>query len=127
MTSSLTKPLAVAAVALIAFPALAAETPGAAALAPGTDVPIVAWAVKITLVVLAVALVFTAARVLRGPSVPDRVIGVDILGNIAAGVIAIVTIMTGIPILLAVALVIALIIFLGTAAFSLYLERRARP
>ncbi|MEM1330599.1 MAG: monovalent cation/H+ antiporter complex subunit F [Planctomycetota bacterium] len=120
--------LAAAGLSLAVAPiALAADTPAHPPVLPGADVPIVAWAMRISLIILAVALVMTVARVLRGPSVPDRVIGVDVLGNVAAGAIAIATISTGIPILLAVGLVISLIIFLGTAAFSLYLERRARP
>lgn len=100
----------------------------AAALAPAAkDSELLRWIFQGSFAVLAVAFILAAIHVIRGPSVPDRVIALDVMGNLCAALIALFAIFTGRPILLAIAMVIALIMFLGTVAFSIYIERRARP
>ncbi|MEM9066421.1 MAG: cation:proton antiporter [Planctomycetota bacterium] len=113
----------------IASIAQAAESNTADAVAPASipaalDVPGLDIAMWIFYAILAVSLALTFIRVARGPSVPDRIVALDVMGNLCAVTIALTAIATGQPILLAIALVIALIMFLGTTAFSLYLERR---
>ncbi len=63
-------------------------------------------------------------RVGRGPSAPDRMVAIDILGTVVVGFVAILTAMTGKAYLLDVALVWALVSFVGTLALSKYLEGR---
>lgn len=63
-------------------------------------------------------------RLVRGPSLPDRVVALDLIGVIAVGVIAAYDILTEQPILLDAATVVALVAFLGTVAFARYVERR---
>jgi len=77
--------------------------------------------------IFAIAMVMAVIRLLMGPSLPDRVVALDTLGFHAVGVLCLYAIVTRQPSLLAAALVAALILFLGTAAFAIYLERRARP
>ena len=69
------------------------------------------------------AIVASLWRLLAGPTLPDRVIALDVLGFLVVGLVCIVAIATEQPSLLGVALVAALILFLGTAAFAIYLER----
>ncbi len=85
------------------------------------------WVLTIAATMLAISMAGAVFRLLRGPSLPDRVIALDMLGYFAVGVIALFAIGVGRPVLLSVAVVMALILFLGTAAFATYLERRARP
>jgi len=66
-------------------------------------------------------------RVAVGPSLPDRVVALDLLGFLVIGLVCLVAVATDVPSLLAVALVAALILFLGTAAFAIYLHRRGAP
>ncbi|MCL4209102.1 MAG: hypothetical protein HRU76_15270 [Phycisphaeraceae bacterium] len=66
-------------------------------------------------------------RVVAGPTLADRVVALDLVGFLAVGVLCVFSIVTGNFSLLAVALVAALILFLGTAAFAIYLERREAP
>lgn len=94
---------------------------------PAHGVPGLSLLFYALLVAIAVAGVLSAVRVMRGPTVPDRVIALDVLGNLCAGVIAMYAIYFGRPVMLSIALVIALIMFLGTVALSVYIERRARP
>lgn len=83
--------------------------------------------VMIVLVALGVAMALAAIRLFLGPTLPDRVVALDLLGLFAAGAICVTAIQTQRPALLVVAIVMALLLFLGTAAFAQYLERRARP
>ena len=65
-------------------------------------------------------------RLVRGPSLPDRVVALDLIGTFAVGIIAAYDIATEQPILLDAATVVALVAFLGTVAFAHYVEKRGR-
>ncbi len=65
-------------------------------------------------------------RLVRGPTLPDRVVALDLMGVQTVGMIAAYAVATDQPVLLDPATVLALVGFLGTVAFARYLERRAR-
>lgn len=67
---------------------------------------------------------FAFARLLRGPTLADRVVALDLLALLVVGVICAYDIATEQVVLLDVATVLALVAFLGTVAFAQYLERR---
>lgn len=77
----------------------------------------------IGLPLLAVAVFLAFLRVLRGPTLADRVVGLDLLASMAIGVIAVYAIATDDAVFLDIAFVLALLSFLGTVAFGFYLER----
>jgi multicomponent Na+:H+ antiporter subunit F len=83
-------------------------------------------AVLIASVMLAVSVVLAFVRVLRGPSLPDRVVAFDLMTSVAVGIMTVFTLSTGETVYLDVAIVLALISFLGTVAFARYLEQRGR-
>lgn len=76
--------------------------------------------------ILTVAMFLTFWRLVLGPSLPDRVVALDVIAMITVGMIAVYSIDTGERVFLDAAIVVALITFLGTTGFALYLERRAR-
>jgi len=80
----------------------------------------------VILPVLSLALLLTVARLLRGPSLPDRVIALDMLATLSIGVVAVYAVVTGQPALLDVAVLLALLAFLGTVGFAYYIERRKK-
>jgi multicomponent Na+:H+ antiporter subunit F len=80
----------------------------------------------VILPVLSLALLLTFARLLRGPSLPDRVIALDMTATLSIGVVAVYALATGQPALLDVAIVLALLVFLGTVGFAYYIERRGK-
>lgn len=84
-----------------------------------------AFAVLFVEGVLALAMLLAFIRLVRGPSLPDRVVALDLIAVIAVGMIAVVQIHTHEPMLLDSAIVLALIAFLSTVAFARYLERGA--
>ena len=78
------------------------------------------------LTMLALGAVLTFVRLMRGPSLPDRVISLDLIGILIVCVLVAVAGDSGQQAFLDVAMVIALISFVGTVAYSRYLERE-RP
>jgi multicomponent Na+:H+ antiporter subunit F len=74
---------------------------------------------------LAVSLVLASLRVFRGPSLPDRVVALDLVSLLTAGLILLHAMATDEAGWIDTAIIIALISFLGTVAFGLYLEKRA--
>jgi multicomponent Na+:H+ antiporter subunit F len=83
-------------------------------------------AVVIASGMLALAVVLAFVRVLRGPTLPDRVVAFDLMTTLAVGIMAVYTVSTDETVYLDVAIVLALISFLGTVAFARYLEKRGR-
>ncbi|MDK3158490.1 monovalent cation/H+ antiporter complex subunit F [Kamptonema cortianum] len=65
-------------------------------------------------------------RVLKGPTVPDRVASLDVAAVIVMATIGVLCVRTDDSSYLDVAVVLAIIVFLSTVAFGRYLERRAR-
>ena len=78
-------------------------------------------------VIFACGMAASLWRLLVGPSLPDRVVALDLLGFLVTGMICLTAVATNQQALLAVALVAALILFLGTSAFAIYLQRRGAP
>ena len=76
--------------------------------------------------ILSLALLLTFARLLRGPSLSDRVIALDMTAILSIGLVSVYAVMTNQPALLDVAILLALLVFLGTVGFAYYIERRQR-
>jgi multicomponent Na+:H+ antiporter subunit F len=77
--------------------------------------------VALALVIL--ALLLSSVRVVLGPSLPDRVVALDLALLLAVGVMNLYAQITHDEVFLDVAVVLALLAFLGTVAFASYLER----
>ncbi len=80
----------------------------------------------IILPILSISAVLVFIRFLLGPSLSDRVVALDLLITIGIGIISIYSIITNQPTFLDIAMILALIAFLGTVAFSYYLEKRKK-
>lgn len=74
---------------------------------------------------LSVALLLAFAGLVRGPSLPDRVVALDLIGALVVAFICTYAIATNQRVFLDVAIVLALIAFISTIAFAQYVERRA--
>jgi len=78
----------------------------------------------IILPILSISVILIVIRFLQGPSIVDRVIALDLIITTGIGIIAVYSIITNQPTFLDIAMILALIAFLGTVAFSYYLEKR---
>ena len=77
----------------------------------------------IALAMLAVAAGMTFIRLLKGPTLPDRVIAIDLIGVMMVCLLFVTAAATAHQAFLDVSMVVALIIFVGTVAYSRYIER----
>ncbi|MDO9080427.1 MAG: cation:proton antiporter [Desulfuromonadales bacterium] len=73
---------------------------------------------------LGAGIVLAFVRLVRGPSLPDRVIALDLMATLIIAISAAYSVVTEQPAYLDVAIVLALITFQGTVAFAYYLNRR---
>lgn len=80
----------------------------------------------IILPLLAVSILLMFIRFIKGPSLSDRVVALDLLLTTGIGVIAVYSVYTDQATFLDIAMIMALIAFLGTVAYSFYLEKREK-
>lgn len=80
----------------------------------------------VVLPMLMISIVLVFVRFVIGPKLSDRVISLDLLITIGIGIIAVYSIISEQPTFLDIAMILALIAFLGTVAFSYYLEKREK-
>ena len=89
---------------------------------PG-NLALVPTVATLALNVLVVALFLAFIRLVRGPSLPDRVVALELCGTVVVGIIAVQSILTDQRVLLDVAIGLALVSFLGTVAFARYVGK----
>ncbi|HZG75660.1 MAG TPA: Na(+)/H(+) antiporter subunit F1 [Paenibacillus sp.] len=77
----------------------------------------------VALAILSLSVLGALYRVLRGPSMPDRVIALDMIGVQLLCIVAIVSVMLRSESYSDIILLIGIVAFLGTVAFSKYIER----
>ncbi len=83
-------------------------------------------AVSASFLLLSLAAIATLVRLVRGPTLHDRIVALDVLAAIVVGVVGTVAIERRENTLVDVSLVVALVAFLGTVAFSIFLEAQNR-
>lgn len=67
---------------------------------------------------------FCLYRVLRGPTIPDRMVAIDILGILVVGICGILALFTQRGFLMDIVLTWILLSFIGTLALAKYLSGR---
>lgn len=88
-----------------------------------SDYPWALGVAHVLLGVLALSMVFSAVRLLRGPSLPDRVVALDLLVVAAVAVVALLAWIYRQPALIDLAVLLALTAFISTVALAWYIER----
>lgn len=73
--------------------------------------------------VISIAAVLAFIRLVIGPRVVDRIIALDLIITMGIGIITVYSIRTQQEIFLDIAVILALIAFLGTIAFSFYIVK----
>jgi multicomponent Na+:H+ antiporter subunit F len=77
----------------------------------------------LALVLLSLSILASLYRVFKGPSMPDRVIALDSIGINIIGIVAILSVILNTLAFLEIILLIGILAFIGTIAFSKFLER----
>ena len=73
--------------------------------------------------ILSVALLLSMVRLIKGPSLPDRVVALELIASITVGVIGLYAIRSENDAYIDVTMVLALTAFLAANGFARYLER----
>ena len=78
----------------------------------------------ICLIILGLAMLLALLRIIVGPTLADRILGLDMLTVLGVGIIAVFAVRTGLYLYIDIAIALALVGFLSTAAFARYLLSR---
>ena len=90
------------------------------------EFPILNFAVYFSFIALTISLFAGLYRLLTGPTLPDRIVVMDLVASLVIGLILTYIMLTGQTVFLNVAVVIALLVFMSSIAFAKYLKRRMR-
>jgi multicomponent Na+:H+ antiporter subunit F len=83
-------------------------------------------AALIALALLTVSFLITVWRVIKGPTLPDRVLALDMLVAVAIGFTAVIAVRTGFTLYVDIAIALGLVGFLATVAFARFVLQRSR-
>ncbi|MCT2345411.1 Na(+)/H(+) antiporter subunit F1 (plasmid) [Niallia taxi] len=75
------------------------------------------------ILLIVIAMIGFTYRAIKGPTTPDRVVALDAIGISLAGLTALISIVLNTSAFLEVILVIGILSFIGTVAFSKFLEK----
>lgn len=78
---------------------------------------------QITLLCVSLSMLGLVYRVVKGPTTPDRVVALDAIGINLIAIIALVSMMLDTYAFLEVILLLGILAFIGTVAFSKFLEK----
>lgn len=80
--------------------------------------------IHFSLMLIAVALVIALIRTLLGPSLPDRIMGLDLTASLAIAFVIVYAIGSNESRYIDIAAIVMLVLFIATVAYSLHLKRR---
>ncbi|HEX7280645.1 MAG TPA: monovalent cation/H+ antiporter complex subunit F [Vicinamibacterales bacterium] len=81
------------------------------------------FSAQFSLITLGVALLVAVVRLVKGPSLPDRVVAMDLVGVLVVGLIVVLAAVSDVRATLDGAVVIALVAFVATVAYGTFVER----
>nr|WP_090593689.1 cation:proton antiporter [Pelagibacterium luteolum] len=82
------------------------------------------FATTISLGILTLAFLVTIYRIIVGPTLPDRILALDLLIAVAIGYIVVIALRTGFTLYLDIAIALGLVGFLSTVAFARFVLQR---
>ena len=80
-------------------------------------------AIAVSYVLLSLTLINAFIRLVRGPTLPDRVVALELMASLTVAFIGIYVVSNGKTALMDVALVLALTAFLAAVGFARYMEK----
>lgn len=78
---------------------------------------------KIGIYILIASFILVLIRLIKGPSIPDRVIALDLLAFISLGIILMVMVITDKKQYLDIVIVLSLVLFIASVAIAKYLTK----
>lgn len=84
---------------------------------------IIEMMLQTSLVLFAVAIAIALLRIILGPSMPDRVLALDVIGVNLISAIAVFSVLLNTTAFLEVILILGILSFIGTIAYTKFAER----
>ncbi len=82
------------------------------------------WVIEIVYLLLSVSLLLAFVRLAIGPSLPDRVVAMELIASIVAGMVGVHAIDTGVNAYLDIAIVLSITAFLAAIGFARFIQVR---
>lgn len=82
------------------------------------------WIIEIVYLLLSISLLLAFIRLVKGPSLPDRVVALELIASIVAGMVGVHAIDTGVGAYLDIAIVLAITAFLAAIGFARFIQVR---
>ena len=82
------------------------------------------YCIMFSLGVLSISFILMVIRIVRGPTLPDRILALDMLTAVGIGFIAVVAVKTGYYLYIDIAIALGLVGFLATVAFARFVIAR---
>ena len=79
--------------------------------------------ITIALILFAIAIGMAVLRIILGPSMPDRVLALDVIGVNLIASIAVISVLMNTKVFLEAILILGILSFIGTIAYSKFIER----
>jgi len=86
---------------------------------------IIVWACWVALGCISLGLLLAIIRLILGPTLPDRILALDLITTLGIGFIVLVAILTGYYLYVDIAIALGLVGFLSTVALARYVLKRA--
>jgi multicomponent Na+:H+ antiporter subunit F len=86
---------------------------------------VIVWACWFGLGCLSLGLLLSIVRLILGPTLPDRILALDLITTLALGFVVLVAVLTGFYLYVDIAIALGLVGFLSTVALARYVLRRA--
>ncbi len=80
--------------------------------------------IQISLAILVLSFFIIMVRIIRGPTLPDRIVGLDMLVAVGIGFIAVIGVKTNFYLYVDIAIALGLVGFLATVAFARFVLNR---
>ncbi|MEX0731599.1 MAG: monovalent cation/H+ antiporter complex subunit F [Aquisalimonadaceae bacterium] len=80
------------------------------------------WVITIVLTVLSLAMGLAFVRLVKGPTLPDRVVALELIASITVAIIVAYAMLTDVAAFIDVALVLALTGFMAAVGFARFIE-----
>ena len=80
------------------------------------------WIVEIVYVLLSASLLLAFVRLVIGPSLPDRVVAMELIASIVAAMVGVHAIDTGVSAYLDIAIVLSITAFLAAIGFARFIQ-----
>ncbi len=82
------------------------------------------WVITIVYLLLSISLLLGFLRLAKGPSLPDRVVALELIASIVTGMVGVHAIDTGVSAYLDIAIVLAITAFLAAIGFARFIQVR---